>query len=194
RDVGPRPLQTDGDHAVVATGRVSHTGQFGPEAVRDRPVVGVVVGETAPEPGATRSPRKGPGHGAVDRRGEISLVRACVAAATGRVDHERLERLPPRVDTCVGNAPRGEHFVLVAGPRPRRGDPRARPRQPFGPAGGLPLVAAILLAVAVRVPTAEGQAAAQGRSEEHTSELQSPDHLVCRLLLEPTTNSLIPPI
>src|SRR5258708_15238021 len=25
---------------------------------------------------------------------------------------------------------------------------------------------------------------ARGRSEEHTSELQSPDHLVCRLLLE----------
>src|SRR5258708_27269263 len=25
---------------------------------------------------------------------------------------------------------------------------------------------------------------AEGRSEEHTSELQSPDHLVCRLLLE----------
>src|SRR5258708_40318714 len=24
----------------------------------------------------------------------------------------------------------------------------------------------------------------EGRSEEHTSELQSPDHLVCRLLLE----------
>src|SRR5258708_28648500 len=27
-----------------------------------------------------------------------------------------------------------------------------------------------------------------GRSEEHTSELQSPDHLVCRLLLEKKTN------
>src|SRR5258708_12500912 len=27
-------------------------------------------------------------------------------------------------------------------------------------------------------------AAIRGRSEEHTSELQSPDHLVCRLLLE----------
>src|SRR5258708_16907096 len=27
-------------------------------------------------------------------------------------------------------------------------------------------------------------ARAGGRSEEHTSELQSPDHLVCRLLLE----------
>src|SRR5258708_23747258 len=29
-----------------------------------------------------------------------------------------------------------------------------------------------------------------GRSEEHTSELQSPDHLVCRLLLEKQTNQL----
>src|SRR5258708_33394386 len=27
----------------------------------------------------------------------------------------------------------------------------------------------------------------RGRSEEHTSELQSPDHLVCRLLLEKKT-------
>src|SRR5258708_31144022 len=37
------------------------------------------------------------------------------------------------------------------------------------------------------------------RSEEHTSELQSPDHLVCRLLLEkkktmrPPASSLAPP-
>src|SRR5258708_13629211 len=29
-----------------------------------------------------------------------------------------------------------------------------------------------------------GQVLEQFRSEEHTSELQSPDHLVCRLLLE----------
>src|SRR5258708_11166810 len=29
-----------------------------------------------------------------------------------------------------------------------------------------------------------------GRSEEHTSELQSPDHLVCRLLLEKKKNQL----
>src|SRR5258708_27415651 len=28
------------------------------------------------------------------------------------------------------------------------------------------------------------QGSRDGRSEEHTSELQSPDHLVCRLLLE----------
>src|SRR5438552_9188874 len=31
------------------------------------------------------------------------------------------------------------------------------------------------------------------RSEEHTSELQSPDHLVCRLLLEKKKNSLYSP-
>src|SRR5258708_27077190 len=42
---------------------------------------------------------------------------------------------------------------------------------------------------AARDPAQQGaqqQAAAHhhGRSEEHTSELQSPDHLVCRLLLE----------
>src|SRR5258708_17022649 len=30
----------------------------------------------------------------------------------------------------------------------------------------------------------ERAGAGRGRSEEHTSELQSPDHLVCRLLLE----------
>src|SRR5438552_19123870 len=29
-----------------------------------------------------------------------------------------------------------------------------------------------------------------GRSEEHTSELQSPDHLVCRLLLEKKKNTI----
>src|SRR5438876_4135301 len=31
------------------------------------------------------------------------------------------------------------------------------------------------------------------RSEEHTSELQSPVHLVCRLLLEKKKNAQIPP-
>src|SRR5258708_31058862 len=33
-------------------------------------------------------------------------------------------------------------------------------------------------------PPSRWQNAANSRSEEHTSELQSPDHLVCRLLLE----------
>src|SRR5258708_24364361 len=35
-----------------------------------------------------------------------------------------------------------------------------------------------------RSPSREANSACRRRSEEHTSELQSPDHLVCRLLLE----------
>src|SRR5207244_8396038 len=35
-----------------------------------------------------------------------------------------------------------------------------------------------------RAGRSPSRAASSGRSEEHTSELQSPDHLVCRLLLE----------
>src|SRR5207244_5346736 len=39
--------------------------------------------------------------------------------------------------------------------------------------------------IAANVPISETGIAMRGmRSEEHTSELQSPDHLVCRLLLE----------
>src|SRR5258708_21723507 len=36
----------------------------------------------------------------------------------------------------------------------------------------------------VSLPIAAAHPDAADRSEEHTSELQSPDHLVCRLLLE----------
>src|SRR5258708_35547346 len=53
----------------------------------------------------------------------------------------------------------------------QRGPARVSRRQPGG-GGGL----STLLHAGARRPPA--------RSEEHTSELQSPDHLVCRLLLE----------
>src|SRR5258708_24005958 len=47
-------------------------------------------------------------------------------------------------------------------------------------------------------PRAPDQCSRLGRSEEHTSELQSPDHLVCRLLLEKKknkkTNDLLTPL
>src|SRR5438552_6568649 len=41
------------------------------------------------------------------------------------------------------------------------------------------------------LPTAHGceRSSRRSRSEEHTSELQSPDHLVCRLLLEKKKNT-----
>src|SRR5258708_23816172 len=48
---------------------------------------------------------------------------------------------------------------------------------------GRPLLPAEILGAAQREVPAIGLATVY-RSEEHTSELQSPDHLVCRLLLE----------
>src|SRR5258708_15561722 len=53
----------------------------------------------------------------------------------------------------------------------------AAPRQRARPGGVCPFGAR-------GHPPSQGRAYAAGRSEEHTSELQSPDHLVCRLLLE----------
>src|SRR3712207_7846456 len=60
------------------------------------------------------------------------------------------------------------------GPRPRPGR-RAQPRRSRRrPAGAAP------------PPGSRGPSAAAARSEEHTSELQSRQYLVCRLLLEKT--------
>src|SRR5207244_10567559 len=70
---------------------------------------------------------------------------------------------------------------LIAAPTPRPSTPVA--------------VTNVLAALAGRLPASTGRAGvafpsvikegtAYTRSEEHTSELQSPDHLVCRLLLE----------
>src|SRR5258708_21390999 len=49
--------------------------------------------------------------------------------------------------------------------------------------------ASLLVRKRDRLSTRTGQSAKRStRSEEHTSELQSPDHLVCRLLLEKKKN------
>src|SRR5207248_10523371 len=63
--------------------------------------------------------------------------------------------------------------------RPARVDPRLRPQR--GAGLGVPVVRARRR----RGPTdRDRKRGARGRSEEHTSELQSPYDLVCRLLLE----------
>src|SRR5947208_11214057 len=46
------------------------------------------------------------------------------------------------------------------------------------------LLAALAPSHRLRTPKPTHSGGAPSRSEEHTSELQSPDHLVCRLLLE----------
>src|SRR5258708_18999030 len=48
-----------------------------------------------------------------------------------------------------------------------------------------PVLAALIVAGALAL----GAHAANARSEEHTSELQPPDHIVCRLLLEKKTET-----
>src|SRR5258708_22404116 len=52
-------------------------------------------------------------------------------------------------------------------------------------------IAELLLADYTRRGFVDGQ---QQRSEEHTSELQSPDHLVCRLLLEKKNTLALMPV
>src|SRR5258708_23787394 len=50
---------------------------------------------------------------------------------------------------------------------------------------------AVRATVGSRIAIVNGERKRMDRSEEHTSELQSPDHLVCRLLLE-KKNKAIP--
>src|SRR5258708_17179250 len=68
------------------------------------------------------------------------------------------------------------YTTLFRSPPPHlRGGHAQDHRDPAGGAGG---------AARGRAGRRPGELPAAGRSEEHTSELQSPDHLVCRLLLE----------
>src|SRR5690625_6838031 len=52
------------------------------------------------------------------------------------------------------------------------------------PVGGVGEVSASIVQDGLEAPVAWPMTAQWGRSEEHTSELQSRGHLVCRLLLE----------
>src|SRR6476660_5321706 len=99
---------------------------------------------------------------------------------------------PPRLRPVPGTA-RGRGRIIVdlsdhvdRGTRRRAGVFRRALRREVSRLHDPRRIAAILLlsltfAVVLSGMIARGEA---GRSEEHTSELQSPDHLVCRLLLE----------
>src|SRR5438552_8404738 len=83
------------------------------------------------------------------------------------------------------------HDALPILRRPRARGRRAgiRPRRPMGAApcplgrNGAPIPGGGILRALPRQGRGRTRRA-RARSEEHTSELQSPDHLVCRLLLE----------
>src|SRR5258708_21597878 len=89
----------------------------------------------------------------------------------------------------IRRPPRSTLFPYTTLFRSTRGVPRAnrqaRNRYARGPRQNLPEQGQ--LALRRRLPSKTLGIAARvvaSRSEEHTSELQSPDHLVCRLLLE----------
>src|SRR3712207_8163770 len=72
------------------------------------------------------------------------------------------------------------------GQEPRRQDGKERRR---GNAGRVEKVGDPVIAHAKQVEAARGPVEQARRSEEHTSELQSRQYLVCRLLLEKKNNN-----
>src|SRR5438552_8688562 len=96
--------------------------------------------------------------------------------AYGFVHHRGLHSFPTRRSSDLGPWPRRAR-ALVRAPTPGPPRPEARP-----------------VSAPVRAPATPPRpwgARRRGRSDEHTSELQSPDHLVCRLLLEKKKNTYI---
>src|SRR5947208_9061183 len=84
-------------------------------------------------------------------------------------EHADLHSFPTRRSSDLGERTERPEYIppIEGGRRTARGELFRRPPQPP------PTVPVVPVAGDERV-----------RSEEHTSELQSPDHLVCRLLLE----------
>src|SRR5947208_6911382 len=90
--------------------------------------------------------------------------------------------------SSVASASETSAVVIAAAKAPTATPPRSKIRG----SSSAPLISPSRYtnAIAPTAPTNAASGRAQGpgrwkaRSEEHTSELQSPDHLVCRLLLE----------
>src|SRR5690348_17809817 len=98
----------------------------------------------------------------------------------------------PKIESVKPSAalPGGEIAIYGTGFAVRN---HSRPQVQFGSTEGSLILAADNYLVA-RVPEGASWGAVRVlmRSEEHTSELQSPVHLVCRLLLEKKKTSAMP--
>src|SRR2546422_8464228 len=95
---------------------------------------------------------------------------------------DRIQVLPGNAAKDVAHAPVVESFVQRAKAGQLGGQARTLPAEPVTPERLQ--VAALLLVTAYRIAGSRWAT----RSEEHTSELQSRLHLVCRLLLEKKKN------
>src|SRR5207244_6398632 len=98
---------------------------------------------------------------------------AAAAEVYARASGLRIERQEPRVERAGEYPPPAQAGLPGVGALPDTHPTGAR----FG-------VMARAIDVRVDAPALVPGLGVEGRSEEHTSELQSPDHLVCRLLLE----------
>src|SRR5207342_1742329 len=117
-------------------------------------------------------------------------------AAQARHGAERVESTLPRVaelplgGTAVGtglNTPRGWRAAVVAELAELTGLPVVPARDPFeaqSARDSLVELSGQLRVLAVSLTKVCNDLRLMGRSEEHTSELQSRENLVCRLLLE----------
>src|SRR5690625_6951406 len=87
----------------------------------------------------------------------------------------------------ISSRPIGE---IAPAPPPKAFEALLDEYAPFGPVPLIPEVSAFQGRVLLELWDAAERLAGQTRSEEHTSELQSRGHLVCRLLLEKKKDEL----
>src|SRR5881392_1275795 len=148
-------------HDAVAR-RVHFAAEFDTVSIGHAPVIAgrLEIREVGAAPGTPCLPREALRGVVLDRRGELPLVRPGEGAAAGRLDHEWLEILAAVIAATVG-APDERRLVLIARPRAGRRHASLGGRDPLRFGRGLPVVAPVLLAVAVRVPPAGRVAAAR---------------------------------
>src|SRR5258708_22230912 len=109
--------------------------------------------------------------GAIARRFAREGYVACVIRRSA-------EKLGPLVDAIAAEGGRAVAFGVDARKEDQVVAAITRIEREIGP------IDVVVFNIGANVQFPITQTAAQKRSEEHTSELQSPDHLVCRLLLE----------
>src|SRR3712207_7484850 len=94
----------------------------------------------------------------------------------------------------IRRPPRSTLFPYTTLFRSSRGKDRWRALNSLAPPGRRPALSTDVADGTRRAGPSGSRAASEGRSEEHTSELQSRQYLVCRLLLEKKKISKHPPI
>src|SRR5216683_7276130 len=162
RDSREPGLPADRDDAAAAVG-AELTAELAPEAIAYAKVVSaprLEIGEVGAQPRGARLPVHTLARRARQYRREIALVGAGMVPQPTRVDQKRLVSLAA-VLAATALAPGERLLILVARPGAGDAEPRVRARLPLALTPELPVVAMVLLAVAVGAPPANGDRPAQ---------------------------------